>query len=148
MIANTTRGTLLSLLLFATLAVAACSDSAPPSPSGLFGGVWIGTLADSVSGNGAARVELAQNGAGVTGTFTWTFSAGTQRSGSASGTVAGSNGTLFFTPATGLICSSSLTLTGTMAANVVVSGPKMNASYSAFTCGDSLQTGTFELTRQ
>lgn len=136
-------GCLLALL---ALTSSACGSS-PTGPSGLFGGTWTGDVTDSVSGKGTGRLVLTQTESGLNGTFAWSFATG-ERSGSASGRVDGTTATMFLTPSVPVVCSPTVTLTGALAATIVVSGARMNASYFAFGCGSDVLTGTFELTRQ
>jgi hypothetical protein len=99
---------------------------------------------DSVGGAGLAQLVLTQSGAGVSGTFTMTFSSSVlDRSGTVSGTAMTTTASMFLTPSTPLPCG----LSGTMGATVSISGTKLTGNYSAVACSGAV-TGTLDLTRQ
>jgi hypothetical protein len=123
---------------------AGCSSS-PEAPSGALDGTWSGTMTGD--GGGGITLVLAQNGAGIAGTFQWRSTDGTQtRAGEAGGTLAGSVLSLSLS-GTPLVCPGGITLSGVVSATVTVNGSRMAGSYAAFTCGGAA-AGTVEVARQ
>jgi len=133
-----------AVALLAVVLAAACDDN-PVAPGGPFLGTWAGPVMDSAAGAGLAQLVLTQSGAGVSGTFTMTFSSSVfDRSGTVSGTAMTTTAaSMFLTPSTSLPCG----LSGTMGANVSISGTKLTGNYSAVACSGAV-TGTLDLTRQ
>jgi hypothetical protein len=135
------------MVVVLALTAAAC-DNHTTEPSGTFTGTWSGTINDSVSGLGTARLILTQTGAGVTGTFTTTYpNTALNRAGTASGTATGATAAIFLTPSAVTVCSASLTLSGTMGASVTLTASKMTGTYSALGC-TTATSGTLDLTLQ
>jgi hypothetical protein len=141
------KSTVLCVVFGLALMAAGC-DNKTTEPSGTFTGTWAGTINDSVSGLGTARLILTQVGAGVTGTYTTTFpNAALNRAGTASGTATGATAAIFLTPSAVTVCSGSLTLSGTMGASVTLTSTKMTGTYSVLGCTGAA-TGTLDLTLQ
>jgi hypothetical protein len=142
-----TRVWLLALLVL-TMGLAACDNNDSTGPSGTFTGTWSGTIVDSVAGIGTARLILTQTGSGITGTYTTTFTnTALNRAGTASGTASGATASVFLTPSAVVVCSASLTLSGTMGASLTLSGTKVTGTYSVLGC-TTATTGTLDLSRQ
>lgn len=134
----------LAFVVVCLLTAAACGDETT-SPSGVLTGAWSGTVVDSVSGSGAARLVLEQRAASISGTFTTTFGGVVSREGAVSGSANGPIATLFFMPPTLLVCGPGVTLSGTLAITLTLSGSRLAGTYSGFTCGGAL-SGTLDLT--
>lgn len=130
------------------LATLAGCSSGPAAPSSLLDGTWSGTFSDSGSGAGSAKLVLTQTAAGVAGTFAITFSDATKdRSGTVGGTVAASLLVLTLSPSAPVVCSPTVTLSGTLSATLTVAGNRMTGTYSSFTCGGAAG-GSVDIARQ
>jgi len=135
-----------ALLLLTTLA--ACGgggggDSAPPPPPSVNAtGTWFGSYNSSVFGAQNMTVNIQQNGAVLTGTY----SLSTGGLGSVSGTVSGDTAS-FTIPVTTPGCSGSFS--GTLIIATPQSGPAtMSFSYSGSSTCDGQESGTGNLTKQ
>jgi hypothetical protein len=124
----------------AILALAGCEKSSPTAPSGDLAGKWSGPIAGTAAGDGTVQLVLTQAGNGVAGTYTLTYTdTSKNQSGVAGGTLIGSSLTLTLTPAQPLVCSSSVTLSGTMSVTLTMSAPdRLEGSYAAFACGGAI----------
>ena len=121
--------------------VAAQCNSAPSSPSDVFlSGVWTGTLQDSVSSQVTASLTITQVGSSFTGTWSVdaTSFAGAAPLGSLSGTVSGSNVSIFLRSSDPPTCLFDVTARAT--------GNTMAGTYTTFNCTVVL-TGSISLTR-
>jgi hypothetical protein len=136
-----------AILIVLLTSAPACS-SGPTTPSGEAAGTWVGTVSDSVAGSGAVTLVLSQQAAGVSGTFSLTFTdASRNRAGAAAGTLAAAVMSLTLTPSSVVVCSPSVTLSGAIGATMTIAGGRMSGTYSSFTCGGAVG-GTMDLTRQ
>jgi hypothetical protein len=132
-------------LLTAVLA-GGCSDG-PAAPGGPFNATWSGVIVDSAAGAGTARLALTQSGAGLSGTYTTSFSdAAFDRAGSVSGTATSTAASVSLTPGTPVACAG-FTLSGTMGGTVAVTGARLTGNYVALACNGAV-SGTLDLTRQ
>jgi hypothetical protein len=109
--------------------------------------MWRGTYTRGAS-SGTMTLQLTQSGAGVTGTWS-TDLEGVEfdQAGSLGGTATGSRVALFLTPAASLICSSGITLSGTLSLTASVEGDRLSGDVVALEC-ESVATGRIEVTRQ
>jgi len=133
-------------VLAMVVTIGACGDS-PTAPSGGIAGVWVGTMT-GWPGVATIRFEVVESGPGVSGTFTLTLpDPSLNRSGSVTGLVSGALVNLTFTPASALVCSPTVTLSGALSATMTSTGERMTGSYSSFTCGSAI-AGTIDVQRQ
>jgi len=133
------------LVCCAWLLCGACSPQ-PSSPSGALDGTWAGTMTGDGSEAGGVTLVLAQTGAGVSGTFVMTRPSAPDRTGVVTGTLAAPVVLLTFASPAPLVCSPTVTLSGTLSATMTLNGSRMTGTYSAFTCGGAVG-GTIDLTR-
>ncbi len=132
------------------LTCAACRDAATatqPSTTPLsIAGTWSGTIVDSTNVAGTAQLTIAQDGQGFSGS--WSTQTGARAgSGTISGTATPFPLQLFLTPAVPLVCSGSVTLSGTMALSVSVSGDRLTGTFTVFQCSGP-GSGTMTLQRE
>ncbi len=121
--------------------------SSPAAPAAPLTGTWSGTVTDSAGGRGSARLVLTQTGQGLAGSFAMTFQdRAFDRSGSASGTVLASTISLLLAPSDPIVCSPSVTLSGTFSAALTVRGTRLTGTYSRFTCG-GVDAGSLDVAR-
>jgi hypothetical protein len=126
--------------------VASCHSPAGPSATTV-DGRWTGTIAGLPAGSGSVDLALTQNGPGVAGTYALTFGDPAQnRSGDASGTIAANLITLALASPAAIVCSPSVSLSGTITTTLTRSGDRLSGSFAGFTC-DGAISGTLELTR-
>lgn len=126
------RGLLAAMLC---VLLSGCGGESPTGPSSSsLTGVWTGTITEVAGGAGTLRLDLVHSGALVTGSFQATFSdARLNRTGVVNGGLLGSS--LSIGLASGvLVCSPSLTLSGTLAATIAREGERLVGTYSGFTC--------------
>jgi len=138
--------TIVMWLVLVLVASCGTSPTAPASPDVL--GTWKGTIADESGISGTASISLtSQNAQGVAGTFT-IASGATSLSidGVASGTTVGPVLTLFLVPSSPLVCSPTLTLSGSISLSMTLANGRLTGRYSGVTCG-SARSGTLDLSK-
>lgn len=129
-------------LFLLSLLCAACGTPASPSSSRPLNGTWTGIMtAPSTSlGSGAVRLNMIQDAAAVSGTWSVSFAAaGATDSGGMNGTLSGTAVSLTFRSTSSNTCP--VALSGTL------TGQTLTGSYSTFSC-DQSAGGTFTLNRQ
>jgi hypothetical protein len=124
-----------------------CGRGNPVAPTAPFSGTWTGTVVDSTSGSGSARLVLEQRELALSGTLTTTFGGVVGREGPIQGTAGVTAASLTLTPATPVLCGSGVTLSGVLSLTLSLSGGRLTGSYSALTCGGAA-TGTLSLTNR
>ena len=135
------------VLVIAAFATACGGAPTTPTPTFPLAGTWVGQMTDSV-GTGTLTMVLTQSGPGVSGTFVVSSStAALVASGAAGGTANGAALSLFLTPSAPLVCSPTLTLTGTLGASLTVAGRRMTGQYFVAGCGGG-RAGTVDVTLQ
>jgi hypothetical protein len=111
------------------------------------GGTWRGTITRGATG-GTVTLQMAESGAGVTGTWSADLDGTTfDQSGTVGGTVTASTVSLFLQPGSPTVCDSGATLSGTLTMNGTLAGDRLTGHYVVFTC-DAASTGTIEVRRQ
>ena len=136
-------------LAMAIAALVTACGGAPTTPTTTFplAGTWVGQIADN-AGTGTLTLVLSQSGPGVSGTFVVTSNtAALVSSGTAGGTANGAALSLFLTPSAPLVCSPTLTLTGTVGASLTIAGRRMTGQYFVTSCGGG-RAGTVDVTLQ
>lgn len=100
-------------------------------------------------GTSAMTLAIHDVNIAVAGTWTLTRPAGAGTvEGTMSGVLNGGVLTFFLTPQAGLVCSPTVTLSGTMAGSMVVAQGRLQGSYSRFVCDALGVVGTLDLTKQ
>jgi hypothetical protein len=125
---------------------AGCGSSKPTAPDTGLTGVWTGTIVEAAEST-MVRMELAQQGQGVTGSFSSTTSSGLTVDGTVTGTINGSRVAAFLTPSSSMTCPNGTTISGTLNATLTVTGAKAAGEVTGFQCG-GVRVGTIEVTRQ
>jgi hypothetical protein len=148
----------LRCLIAALLLCAACGASTPTGPgrSGARTGAWSGTVADAVNGTGALRVVLDERTIDgdrslLTGTWTSAFGGASRNgSGTVTGTIAGTAGTLSLNPTQSPTCPTAVPFPAAVGSYTVpalsVSDSLIGGAYVFVTC-DGTVPGTLELRR-
>ena len=132
--------------LTACAIAAGCGRDTPAEPTSGLDGTWRGTITRSTTA-GTITLQIAQSGAGVTGTWSADLDGlAFDQAGSVGGTVTGPSVSLFLNPGTPLVCGSGTTLSGTLAMNGSFAGDRLTGNYVVFTC-DGVDTGRIEVTR-
>ena len=125
------------------LALAGCSDGDGDDDNDdvlNFAGSYVGTIQDSVAGQGIIALTLAQSGTQLTGTGQTTFAnPANNTSGSIEGEVIGTAATLMLIPSNAQSCP--------LRATVTLNGNQAAGTYAAFNCPVAFG-GTLSLTRQ
>ena len=138
---------ILGALVLVGLASSGCHDSNGVGPSGLVDGSWTGSIVDSAAGTGTAVLTMSQRGAGVSGTWSVSFAdARYDREGTIGGTRQGFQVSLFLTPASGEVCGSATTLSGTLGVTATTTSNRLTGTYAVLTC-DGARSGTLDLRR-
>jgi len=131
-------------------ALGAGCGSAPTSPGrgADFAGTWTGSVTDDGGTAGIASIVLLQqDGPGVSGTFMLASTTpAASVGGTASGTVTGATLMLFMVPTTPLTCSPTVSLSGSLNANLTLANGRLTGRYVGLTCG-SARSGSFDLSR-
>ena len=136
------KSTLLCAVLATFITTVGCGDETPSGPTTL-DGTWRGTYRRGTLA-GTLTLEMAQSGAGLTGTWSADLE-GTEfdQAGSFGGTVTGSTVALFLNPGPPLACG----LSGTLGVTGSVDGNRLTGDYVVFEC-DSVATGRIDVTKQ
>jgi hypothetical protein len=133
------------LPLIALVFLPACRSA--HGPTDLFAGTWSGTIVDDRSGAGALQLTLTREGPGVAGTWASTFDTGAAARGTLSGTIEGTNASLFLKPEVGILCApANLPLSATMAVSASVTNDRLLGTYVVFLC-EGTGTGSLDLRR-
>jgi hypothetical protein len=136
------------LLVLALSLAAGCHKATPVEPTDPLGGVWSGAIVDSEAGPGTIQWTMVQNGPGLSGQWSASYSnASSNQSGAFTGTLIGPAVTLFLAPSTPIACGAGLTLSGTLSVNGSVMNGHLSGSYVVLTCA-SAKTGTIDLVKQ
>lgn len=136
-------------LALAIVAFTTACGGGPTTPTTTFplAGTWVGQITDNL-GTGTLTLVLTQSGPGVSGTFVVASStAALVSGGTAGGTANGAALSLFLTPSAPLVCSPTLTLTGTIGASLTTAARRMTGQYFVTGCGGG-RAGTIDVTLQ
>lgn len=127
-------------IALAVLPLAGCSSPTGPTVTDVTGR-WAGTITDSLRGEGAITLALAQSDDQVSGRWQTAYPTGEAFEGDVTGTVGAANVSLLLAPAHVPLCPRSATGTAADA--------RLQASYAnAAPCAPGGPTGTIRLTRQ
>ncbi|MEO8070918.1 MAG: hypothetical protein ABI652_05920 [Acidobacteriota bacterium] len=134
--ARVSRKMLHVVVLTAGIVAAGCGGSnGLTSPTGALSGEWTGVIVDDGAGPGVLGLQITQNGNGLSGTWTATFTQPAEvRNGSLGGSVIGDSLLFSLTPVTAPVCPPLPGLTGTMSVNATRDGARMTGTYVAFAC--------------
>ena len=131
------RGSWVSWVVLACVLGAGCDDRGPAGPSSenVYAGVWSGVISDLSAGVGTARLEITQTGLVLAGTFATQFpNAAFNRAGVVSGGVAGGSVQIGLIPPSPVVCSATVTLTGTQYGMLTLVGDRLAGPYTEFKC--------------